>query len=195
MIGMTGENSTGTVKLLEQHDADQLMRPSRAAKGEAELGALDEARRKAIGAADNEAHGRAVLRAPFAQEARKLRTVDVFAALVQNDDDRSGGNDVGERDRLLDTPAFGVLRTAFTNFDDFKVAKAELTSGHFRAFAIRRGELALRSLFETADGGNEKAHGATRSGKGSRQCHIPSSARLWASPTTFLGSRATSSGA
>jgi hypothetical protein len=166
------------------------MRPSCGAKGEAELGARDEAGCKTVGATDDEADGGAILRTPLAQEARKLRAVNVFAVLIQNDDDRSIGDDAGERDRLLNAPAFGVLGAAFANFDDFKVAKAELTSGRFRAFTIRHGELPLGSLFETADGGDEKAHGATRGKKGQGKATPERRPDLWASSTTLFGSRA-----
>ena len=88
MIGMAGENCAGAVKLLEQHDPHQLMRPGRLAEGEPDLGALDQAWRQAVGAADDEAHRRAVLGTPLAQQAGKRRAVEAFAALIENDDDR-----------------------------------------------------------------------------------------------------------
>src|SRR4029077_128935 len=39
MIGMAGENSCGAIKLFQQHDADELMWPSRQTKGKNVLGA------------------------------------------------------------------------------------------------------------------------------------------------------------
>ena len=91
--------------------------------------------------------------------AASAATIETLAALVENDDDRAVGNDIGERDRFLDTPTLGILGAAFANFDDFDVAQAERAAGRFRALAVRRGELALGSLFQPADGGDDKAHG------------------------------------
>ena len=85
---MPGEDGAGAIKLLQQHDADELMRPGGRAEGEPELGALDQAWRQAVGAADDEARPRPVFRAPFAQQRRQRRAVEILAALVENDDDR-----------------------------------------------------------------------------------------------------------
>ena len=160
MIGVTGENCAGTVKLLKEHDPHELMRPRRLAESQPDFGALDQARRQAVSAADDKACGRPILRPPLAQQAGKRRAVEAFAALVEHDDDRSIGDDIGQRDRFLDAPTLDVLRPAFTDFDDFDAAQAERASGRFGALVIRRGEVPFRSLLEAADGGDEKAHGA-----------------------------------
>jgi len=158
MIGVPGKDRTGAVKLFQQHRPDQLVRPGRLAEREADLGALDEASRETIGTADDKAHRRAVLRSPRMQQARKRGAVEAFTVLVENDENRTIGNDIGERDRLLDAPPFGVLRAAFADLHDFDAAEAERAAGRFGALQIRRGELALRSLFEMADGSDQEAH-------------------------------------
>ena len=78
-----------------------------------------------------------------------------FAALVENDDDGPFGNDIGDRDRFFGAPPLGILRAAFANFDDFDVTQAEAASDRFGALAIGRGEFALGSLLQAADGGDE----------------------------------------
>ena len=72
---MAGENCAGTVKLFEQHYAHQLMRPGRLSEGEPDFGPLDQARREAVGAADDKAYRRTILRPPLAQQAGKRGAV------------------------------------------------------------------------------------------------------------------------
>ncbi len=110
---MSGKNSTGTIELFEQHDAHELMRPSGGSEREPELGTLGEARRQSIGTADDEAHGRTIFRSPLSQHGRQRQAVEVLTALVENDDDRPFGNDIGERNRFLDTAALGILGATF----------------------------------------------------------------------------------
>ena len=80
MVRMTGKYRGGAVDLLEQHDPHQLMRPGRLAEGDPQLGALDQAWSEPVGAADDEAYRRAILRPPLAQEAGERRAIEVFAA-------------------------------------------------------------------------------------------------------------------
>jgi hypothetical protein len=122
MIGVARENGAGAVELFEQHDAYQLVRPRGGAESEPDLGAIEEAGRNAISASNDEAHSRTVFGSPLAQQACERRAVEALATLVENNDDCSIGYDIGERDRLLDTPAFGILRAAFANLNDFDVA-------------------------------------------------------------------------
>jgi len=156
---MPGENRARAIELFEQHDAHELMRPSGGSEREPELGSRGEARRESIGTADDKAHGRTVFRAPFAQQRRQHRTIEALTALVENDDNRPVGNDIGERNRFLDTAALGILGATFAYLDDFDVAQAKRTPGRFRALAIPGSELALGSLLQAADCGDDKAHG------------------------------------
>jgi hypothetical protein len=189
MIGMAGENCAGTVKLFEQHDPHQLMRPRRLAESQPDFGALDQARREAVGAADDKAYGRTILRPPLAQQAGKRWAVEAFAPLIEDDDDRSIRDDISQRDRFLDAPPLDVLRPAFADFDNFDVAQAERASGRFGALAIRRGKFPLRSLLEAADGGDEKAHGGTRGGASSSE-HMPAAGPTLGQPQQHSPSRA-----
>ncbi len=155
---MPSENRGGAIELFEQHDAHELMRPSGGSEREPELGARGEARRESIGTADDKAHGRTVFRAPFAQQRGQHRTIEALTALVENDDNRPVGNNIGEPNRFLDTAALGILGATFAYLDDFDVAQAKRTSGCFRALAIPGSELALGSLLQAADCGDDKAH-------------------------------------
>ncbi len=94
---MPGENRAGAIELFKQHNAHELMRPGGGSECESELGLRGEARRESIGTADDKAHGRTVFRAPFAQQRRQHRTIKALTALVENDDNRPVGNDIGER--------------------------------------------------------------------------------------------------
>jgi len=156
---MPGENGAGAIELFQQHDAHELMRPSGGSEREPELGACGQARRESVGTADDKAHGRTVFRAPFAQQRRQHRAIEALTALVENDDNRAVGNDIGERDRFLDAATLGILGATFAYLDDFDVAQAERTAGRFRALAIQGGELAFGSLLQAADCGDDKAHG------------------------------------
>jgi hypothetical protein len=51
------------------------------------------------------------------------------------------------------------VRAALPNFDDFDAAKAESAADRFGALAIGGGEVSLRALFQSPDGGNEDTHG------------------------------------
>ena len=129
MIRVAGENGAGPIKLLQQHDADDLMRPSGRPKGKPEFCPLDQIRRQTVGPADDEAHRRAVLCAPLAQQSRKCRAVEILSVLIEDHNNRAFGNHIGERNRFLDPAALGVVRAAFMHFDDFKVAQAERAAG------------------------------------------------------------------
>ena len=119
---MAGKDRGGAIKLFKHHDPHQLMRPGGGAESEPDLGPLDQAGRKTVGAADEKTRRRAIFRPPFAQQPGKRRTVQAIAALVENSQDRAIRYDVCERDRFLGAPALGVLCPAFTNFDDFDFA-------------------------------------------------------------------------
>jgi len=61
------------------------------------------------------------------------------------------------RVRFGDTDASGrIFYVSLLNH--FDAAEAERAAGRFGALQIRRGELALRSLFEMADGSDQEAH-------------------------------------
>jgi len=156
---MAGNNGGGPVNLLNEHDPRQLVRPSRPAEGQLELGPSNQARCKAVGTTKDETDRRAVLGPPFLQQAGQRRAFEIFASPIKHDDDSALRDDVGDRDRFLDPPPFGVLCPALANFDHFDGPQTERTAGRFGALTIRRGELSLGTLFEAADRRDYDAHG------------------------------------
>lgn len=155
MVGVAGENCAGPVELFQEHDTNELVRPSRRAEGEHAGGAGVQGLGKAVGAADNEAGRRTVLLAPLPQESGEPGAVEILSSLVENGDDGLFGDDVGDRDRFLGTAPLGFARAALADFDDFDFAKAERPSDSRRAFAIGSGEFAFRALFKAPNGGNQ----------------------------------------
>ena len=126
-----------------------------APKASLRLGPLAQRRSETVRAADDKACRRTVFGTPFAQACAASAALSrLFAALVEDGDDRAFGNDVGDGDRFFDAAALGILRAAFADFDDLDVANAEPPPDGFGALAIGGGKFAFRTLFETADGGN-----------------------------------------
>src|ERR1700722_5721101 len=111
------------------------------------MGPLEQAGGEPIGAANKKASRWTVFGPPFVQQAGKRRTVEIFAALMETDQDRALRNDGGDRDRFLDPTPLHVLGAALANSHDLKIAKAQCAAGDFRALAVRRGEFPLRALF------------------------------------------------
>src|SRR5580704_9782057 len=166
MVGMAGQDGPGTVNLLQHHDAHELMRPSGRAEGELQFGALAQASRKPIGAADDKACGRPVFLAPFAQYGGECRAVDVISALVEDGDDGVFWNDVGDRDRFLGATALGIIRAALANFDDLDVTQAEIAPDFLRVLEISFGKLAFGALLEPTNGGDDDTHGKSTAREG-----------------------------
>src|SRR5579884_1283190 len=128
MVGMAGQNRAGAIKLFEQHDAHELMRPGRGAERKGYVGALPQARSEAIGAAKDETDRRAVFIPPLAKQSRKAGAIERLTMLVQDNDDASFGKDIGDGDRFLDAPPLGVLRATFPNFDDLEITQSACAS-------------------------------------------------------------------
>src|SRR5690349_17691922 len=101
------------------------MRPGGRAKGQPDAGLVAQRRRKSVVAADDENRGRAAIVAPAAEAAGQCRAVEVFAAFVEDDDDRSVGYQIRERDRFLDHALADLLRAALADLDHFGVAEAD----------------------------------------------------------------------
>src|SRR6202008_4617683 len=93
--------------------------------------------------------------------------VNIFAAFVQRDKYgvfRDCGRDRGG---LLGDACGWVAGAAFGNFMDIEAAEAELAADVVEALPVALGELALRSLFQPADGNDDESHSIFRqSGKG-----------------------------
>ena len=95
------------------------------------------------------------------QQRRERRAVEIVAALVEDDDRRPLGNDIGDGDRLLHASPLGLLRAALANLDDLDLTQAQRASDRLRALAIRFGKLAFRSLLQAADSDDDETHGAS----------------------------------
>src|SRR5262249_27148183 len=141
MIRMSRQNRDGAVELLQQHDAHELVRPGRGAEREHEVGAALELDAESVGAADDEDGGRACGVAPALQRGGERIAVESLAALVERHDDRALRDDVGERDRLLQDAAGGVLGPALADFDDLDVADSYGAGGPCDARARAVGQL------------------------------------------------------
>src|ERR1043165_5924031 len=96
VIGMPGQDADGAVDLLQQHHANQLMRPGRRAKRKLQAGLVAQRGREPIVAADDEDRGRPAVVAPAAEPAGERRAVEAFAALVEDDGDGPVGDDAGQ---------------------------------------------------------------------------------------------------
>ena len=143
---MAGENGAGAVELLEQHDANELMRPSRRAKGQDVPGPSAQALRNAVGPADQETQGGAVLLAAFFQQRGQPRTVDILAGLIENNNHGAIRENVGDRNRFFGAASLRLARPARADFNNFDLAQPERTAERFGALAIGRGEFAFGSL-------------------------------------------------
>jgi len=86
MIGVTGENLLSAIELFEQHPSDQQMGPGQRPKREDYLGAVENHRVEAIGAADCERQlGRTPI-APGGDPRRQAPARPLDAPLIQSDE-------------------------------------------------------------------------------------------------------------
>ena len=76
MIRMPGQNAGCAIKLFKQHDANELVRPSRGAECEFQFGALAQARCQSVRAADDKTGSRAIFGPPFLQQRGERRTAE-----------------------------------------------------------------------------------------------------------------------
>ena len=163
MVGVAGKDGAGAVELLEQHDAHQLMRPGRRCRRRA----CSLARSIRLGARPSAPP--MMKQPPARSSARHSRSrpasagaVEIFAALVENDDHGAIGDDVGDRDRFLDPPPLGVLRAAFADFDDFD-RRAGRATRPVASARLRYDAASSRSgpCFRRPTAADEDAHGAS----------------------------------
>src|ERR1700685_509342 len=158
MVRMPRKDCAGTVNLFEQHDANELMGPRCGAERQPDFGPLQQTRRKPARAADDKTGACAAVGPPLLDQSSERRTIEVLAPLIECGDNSAIGNDVGERDRFFGASPVAVLRAALPNFDDFDRAPAKRTSRRLRAFGVPSCELALWSLLQATDSGDDHAH-------------------------------------
>ena len=134
------------------------MRPGGSAEREPHARLVTEAGGEAIVAADDEHGRRAAVVAPAAEPRRERGAIQALAARVEDEGDGLVGNNIGQRDRFFDHPLANLLGTAFADFHNIHVTKADVPAGLLGALAIALGELALGAILEPADGGNHQPH-------------------------------------
>src|ERR1700720_418773 len=150
MVRVAGENRSGAIELLEQHDADELMRPGRRAKGQDVPGAPAQALRNAVGPADHKTQGGAVLLPAFFEQCGQSWAVDILAGGIENNNHGAIGEDVGDCNRFFRTASLRLARAALADFNALDLAQPERAAERFGAFAIGRAEFPLGSLFQPA---------------------------------------------
>src|SRR4029079_17031272 len=134
------------------------MRPGRGAEGDREVRLVAQARREAIGGADDEDDGGHVLRAPPLQAAGEGGAAHALAALIEDHRDGAVGNDIGDGDRFLEHAPGGIPGAALFDLDDIEGAQSRAATGIGRALAIALRELTLGALLQPADDGHHDPH-------------------------------------
>src|ERR1700726_165075 len=134
------------------------MGPSRVAAREGELPIAPQIGRKSVRAADDEnsAGDRPV--PPAFEVAGKSSTVDILAVFVERDKHGFFRGCRRNRRGFLGDARGGVACPAFGNFDDLDAAEAELAANIVESLLIAFSQLALRALFQPADGNHDEAH-------------------------------------
>ena len=92
MVGVSRQDGLGTVDLLDQHRADQQMRPRRLAKGQNEIRLRPQGRIEAERPADQEGDGTAPIIPPSAQRLGAILAGQIAAPFVHRDQNRAIGD-------------------------------------------------------------------------------------------------------
>jgi hypothetical protein len=176
--GKTSNRDRGRpVKLFEQHGARQRMRPGRDAEGELQGCLVAQARRKPVVAADDEDRGRPAIITPSPQLVCQGRTVQVVAALVEDDGYSLRRDDVGKCDRFLDHPPADLGRAALAELQQLNGAEADAPADLRGALAVLFGEVPLRAGLQPADRGDQESHRRLVSSPSGRARCLPTSSR------------------
>src|SRR5262245_58832239 len=85
VIGVSREHGHGAIDLLEQHDPHELMRPSRGAERDMQVGFVMQSGRKTIGSADDEYDRWSTGIAPTPQAVGESRAVEILSAFPEHD--------------------------------------------------------------------------------------------------------------
>src|SRR5581483_10247161 len=146
------------IKLLQQHDSGELMRPGRGAESEPHRRLVAQARGEAIIATDDEYRRGPAVVAPAAQPLCQRGAVEAFAALVKQDGDGIVGDRGRERDRLLGHALADLLGAAFADFHNFGVAEADAAADLLGALSVAFRQFPLRAVLQPSDGGDDETH-------------------------------------
>src|SRR5215471_11615692 len=134
------------------------MRPGRGPERDPEFVLAAQFGRKSVRAANDKNGALDRLVAPTGKPMRQASTVDILAALVEWDKHGVFGNCRRNRRCLLGNARGCVAGPAFRNFMDVEAAEAELAADVAEPLLVPLGELALRTLFQPADGNDDKTH-------------------------------------
>src|SRR5262249_54552635 len=118
MIGVPGENGGRAVELLQEHDANKLMRPGRLTKSNGKACLLTQAGCQPVGSADDEYDRGLVLLPPALQAAGESGAAHAFAASIQDHRDGTIGDDIGDGDRFFEHAPRRVARAALLELHD-----------------------------------------------------------------------------
>src|SRR4029078_3354208 len=157
MVGVPGQDCCGPVDLLEQHHADELVRPGRLGERQPQRALLPWFSGGPSAPPDQEHCRRPPALPPFAELGRKRAAVETLSAGIEHNHGCVLRNDGGERDRFFDHALAGIAGAAFPDFDDFDVAQTELTASLRGTLAIARTQFGFRALFQTPDRGHDDA--------------------------------------
>src|SRR6516164_8667737 len=162
MIGMASQYCCGPVKLLQQHDPHQLVRPGGRAEGQSQFSLIAQGRRQPVGAANHEDHCRPAVTLPLSQPGGESCAMEILALTVERDHDGALRDHVGESDRFFQHALARVVGAAFPYFDDLDIAQAKVTAGLRHALPIAFGKLGFRALLQTSNRGHDDTHRAAK---------------------------------
>src|SRR5690348_14595160 len=159
MIGMSAQNRHRPIKLLEQHNSYQLVRPCRGAERERKIRVFAHVRIEPVGTADDEADSRASGISPTAEAARKGLAAQRLPAAVEDDDDRVLRHR-SFQGRTFHAPSLGrPSRPALVDLDHVHGLDANGAARLFGALTIALGKLALRPGLQSSDREDDEPHG------------------------------------
>jgi hypothetical protein len=161
---MSRQDADGAVDLLEQHHANELVRPSGCAECQPQSRLVAQARGESVVTADDENRSGPAFIAPSRQPRCQSGAVETLAALIEDDNDRPIRDDVRKRDRFFDHALADLLGAALADLDDVGLAEADAPSCLIRALAIALGKFALGAVLQPADGRHHQPHRDDQSG-------------------------------
>src|SRR5262249_13109783 len=156
------ENGYRTIKLLGEHDADELVRPGHGAEGEAEVGACEHGLAEPVRTADRHDDVAFAAIAPAAQAFGEAGAAERRAALVEGYQHALARRFGEDRHTLLVFAGLGAAGPALRNLGEIE-GQTQSAAGRRRPLVIALEQIALRPGLEPADGHDSNSHGGARS--------------------------------
>src|SRR5450755_3909625 len=158
MIGVPGQDGGGPVKLLQKHDTNHLMRPSRGPERDSEAFLAAQIGRKSVRAANDENGAGDRLVAPAAKSIRKVLTCDILTVLVKRDKHGFLRDCRRNRRALFREPRRCVTRATLGDLMNLDAAKAKLAADLVATLPVAIGQFSLGALLQPADSNDDEAH-------------------------------------